>query len=814
MVPISFSATMEEAVDPTAPSTKATIGTGGACTWENGDEIAIHTTKGALATLSYNTSTSKFEGSIPASDAVLDGAVVYYPASIAVTGDAAHVSLPDSYASAAASARAFPLRGLVDVSAGSIAFKHMGALLKITATYFRDEIDQVVIDLPLDVTGSLAVGGTDLAPVVTPGSGSSSITVGVGTLSRSSGSGEASFYVPVPAGTYTGGFSLTFKNSTLGIFGEKSTSKNLTFARNNVYKMASFVVPGYYVSQAFKYADVNYNAANTYAMFKETAVSQWYIAKNIPTDSYPNSRFYMIVNGTDASDGAAAAASAVCYGATSSSKPNITVGTITAASATTKRLGTTPINLTELDAAYGSAVDAYLNPSTTKVLFTSSASPVEFRTISFTTDLELPDQTYKLHLWGAASVTEWSSCPLASVTTIGGLKYYTFSFLKTDLVNGSYNFIIRHGDSSYRFDFRESNLTVDDSSDSYYLFFTCKNKDGFSGEGNTNPSCQFTDPSDPEGTSNYLVKVGSTDYSHFEWESGQLVAHNIPIASGSEVKISFNGSGSDFYGYASASTNFTDGTWYSVTNSSPNAFGVSADGIYDVYFDFVNKRAKVVKVASSDPLKLMFTLSSSQEHVYAYLWDASSNYPAGAWPGTEITANTETKDAKTYYYYNLTYTCLDKNYKIIINNGDGGDWQTANYGYLYMSHEFGELDFKVDSEARILMETDDNVTVTVNIDSDLQTTFTTWAYLHYWVNGKASFLGWPGQKSNEETVSSSYTFTLPAKHVWGQNLGFILNNKGDAGGSWQSSDWYGADFSRMKSSYSFNATSSSISQVN
>ena len=818
MVPVSFFVTLENSTDD---ATKATVNLAdGTATWASGDEIAIHTKNGALATLSYNTGTSKFEGTISAGDKILNNAVAYYPASIAIAGDAAHVNMPGSYASAEEAEKSFPLRGLVNTSTNEIALKHMGGLLKITATYFRDEIDQVVVSLPLNITGTLAVAGTAAAPTITPGSGSSAITIDVSALSRTSGTGEASFVIPVLAGTYTGGFSITFKNSTLGIFGEKSTSNNRTFARNHIYKMSSFVVPGYYVSQAFQYADVNYNAANTYAMFKETAVSDWYIAKDITTDTYPNSRFYMLVNGTDASDGATAAASPVCYGATSGEKPNITVGTITAANANTKRNGTTPFNLSAKDTAFGSNVDAYLNPSSAKVLFASSASPVEFefRTVSFTTDLELPDQDYFLHLWGAAPVTTWSSCPKASVTTIGGLKYYTFSFQKTALINGSYNFIIRHGDSDYRFDFREDNLTVDDSADNYYLFFTSENKEGFHGDGNTNPSYQFTDPADPEGTSKYLVRVGSTNYSNFEWESGLLVAHSIAIASGSDVKISFNGADDDFYGYASASTTFTDGTWYSVTNSSPNAFGVSADGIYDVYFDFVNKRAKVVKVANSNPLKLMFTLPSSKEHVYVYIWDASSNYPAGAWPGTEITGNTETKDAKTYYFYSLPYTDLDRNYKIIINNGDGAGWQTANYGYLYLSHDFGELDFSVDSSDRILLETDENVTLTVNLASELQVSpyFTTWAYLHYWVNGKASFLGWPGQKSNETEVSSSYSFTLPAKHVWGQNLGLILNNKGDAGGDWQSSEgWYGADFSTMKSSYEFNVSSTgAFSQVN
>lgn len=813
MVPVSFSATMENSTDD---ATKATVNLAdGTAAWESGDEIAVHTKNGALAILTYNTSTSKFEGTISSGDEILNNAVAYYPASIAIAGDAAHVNMPDSYASAAEAGKSFPLRGLVNTSTNEIALKHMGSLLKITATYFRDEIDQVVVNLPLNITGNLAVAGTDAAPTITPGSGSSAITIDVSTLARTSGSGEASFVIPVPAGTFNG-FSITFKNSTLGIFGEKTTTKAFAFVRNHIYKMKSFVVPGYYLSQAFKYADVNYNAANTYAMFKESAGSEWYIAKDIATDTYENSRFYMLVNGTDASDGAAAAATPVCYGATTDPKPNITVGDITAANARTTRNGTTPFNLSAKNTAYGSNIDACLNPSRTQVQFVTSGSAPEYRTICFTTDLDLPDQTYRLHVWGAAAVTNWDNLPTASIVTIGGIKYYSFTFLKSELIDGNYKFIFRHN-NDYRFDFRNNNLVVDSSSDTYYIFFTSVAHTGYTSDNNQshnqNFSYQYTNPAYPEGTSKYLVRVGDTNYANFEWESGQLVAHSIAIPAGSEVKISFNGDADDFYGCASASTTFTDNTWYEVSNSSANAFGVSADGIYDVYFDFVNKKAKVVKVASADPLKLLFKLPSTQTNVYAYVWDESDNHLAGDFPGTEITSNTVSKGGDTYYYYEFPYTALDKKYKIIINDG-GNSWQSANYGYLYLSHELDDMYFSIDSEGRILPEKDENVTITVNLDSDLQARFTTWAYLHYWIFGKASFLEWPGQKSNETVVSTAYTFTLPAKHVWGQTLGLILNNKGDAGGEWQSGDWYGADFSVMKSSYTFNATSSGLSQVN
>lgn len=816
MVEITLSASMEPSTDA---DTKAIVGDDGKFSWSDSDQIAVHTTKGNLVTLTASGAgtTTTFTGTILEGDSVADGAFAYYPASIAVAGSPEKVNLPDTYATAEAARKGFPMRATV--TDGSLTFQHMGAIMKISTTYLRDEINQVVVTLPATVTGEFDVDDSGAAPVVNAVSGTaSSITISLTDVSRASGNGEATFYFPLPTGSYNG-MALSFQNSTLGIFGEKSTTKTITLGRAHMMRMASFVVPGYYLSQAFKYADVNYNAANTYAMFKESAGSEWYVAKDIATDTYANSRFYMLVNGTDASDGAAAATTPVCYGATTDPKPNITVGTITTANANTKRNGTTPFNLSAKDTAYGSNVDACLNPSRTQVLFATSGSVPEYRTICFTTDLDLPDQTYRLHVWGAAAVTSWNNLPTASIVTIGGIKYYSFTFLKSELIDGNYKFIFRHNDD-YRFDFRNNNLVVDSSSDTYYIFFTSVAHTGYTSDNNQshnqNFSYQYTNPAYPEGTSKYLVRVGDTNYSNFEWESGKLVAHNIAITAGSEVKISFNGSGDDFYGYASASTTFTDGTWYDVTNSNPNAFGVSADGIYDVYFDFVNKKAKVVKVASADPLKLLFKLPSTQSNVYAYVWDASNNKLAGDFPGTEITSNAESKGGDTYYYYEFPYTDLDKNYKIIISDGVGannGGWQTANYGYLYLSHELDDLYFSIDSEGRILPETDENVTITVNLDSDLQAKFTSWAYLHYWVSGKASFLEWPGQKSIEETASSSYTFTLPAKHVWGQTLGLILNNKGDAGGDWQSSDWYGADFSVMKSSYTFNATSSGLSQV-
>ncbi len=597
MVEIEFSANLE---NPTDPDSKATINlSDGTASWHDGtDQIAIHTHNGSLATLTYNESSNSFKGSIPDGDSIDDNATAYYPASIAISGDAAHVNLPNSYETADLAAQSFPLRGLVNTSTNSIEFKYLGSMLKITATYMRDEIDQVEINLPLNITGTLPVAGTDDAPSVTPASGSSTITIGVGSLARTSGTGEATFLFPILAGDYAG-FSVTFKSSTLGVFGQKSTSKVQSFARRKVYSMTSFSVPGYYASQAFKYNDVTYNNANTYAFFKINEDADWYISKAIPTDTYANSRFYIIVNGAIATpDDATDAKSTIVYGATKSDKPNVTIGSEISPSTKTKRYGTTPFNLSAADKAYGSKIDILFNPKTQKVIFANSGVSTDFRTIYITTDLGLPDQQYFMHLWGAKAVTNWSRLPGSSKVTISGIDYYAFSFLKSEVINGQYKFIfLRNTDGTLRYDFQKEDtyyITVSDAEDDYYVFFTSTTKSGNT-DSNANESWQYTNPAVPSGTSKYKININGTDGSNFAWNSGYLVVSDASITAGEGILLNFNGSATDLYGMENSGEVLTPDTWYEVINSpSANAFSVGTTGDYDIYFDVYNEKVKIV----------------------------------------------------------------------------------------------------------------------------------------------------------------------------------------------------------------------------
>lgn len=597
MVEIEFSASFE---NPQSPDSKAEINLStGSATWQNSDRIAIHTHNGSLVTLTYEEASGKFKGTIPGDDSIDDNAVAFYPASIAISGDKTHVNLPFSYASSEVAARSFPLRGIVNISGKSIAFKHLGSLLKITSTHMRDEIDRVVINLPLNITGTLPVEGTDAEPSITPASGTSSITIDVSTLARTSGSGEASFIFPILAGDYAG-FSVEFRSSTLGYFGEKSTARMQSFDRKKIYNMASFTVPGYYVSQAFNYNDVTYNKANTYALFKADNGDYWYSSKNIPTDTYANSRFYVIVNGAACGDSAPEAESTIIYSASWNNKPNSLLGYEFSVLARKQRNGSTPLNITAQNYAYNTPIDIYFNPDDAKILFVNAGTDINSRTnIYFTTDLGLPENKYYLHMWGAKSgdVTNWNVLPVATKVTVSGIEYYKFSFTKGKVTDDDYKLIFLNNIESltYRFDFQDdyNRLTVSGGTDDYYVFFTSTSKTGTK-TSTDNPTWVYTDPASPVGTSNYKINVAGSDGSKFAWDSGCLVVSNVSINAGDGIILNFNGSGTDLVGMEASGVVVSAGTWYDVVNSaSANTFSVGTYGSYDIYFDVFNKKVKV-----------------------------------------------------------------------------------------------------------------------------------------------------------------------------------------------------------------------------
>ena len=130
MVEVSFTATINK-----EDITKAEVNmTSGATTWDNTDAIAVHTVGGKLATLYAKSSGTSvtFTGEIESGDEIADGAIAYYPASIAIAGAANidKINMPASYASPALAAKGFPLQGVL--SGSEIEFKHIGALLKVT----------------------------------------------------------------------------------------------------------------------------------------------------------------------------------------------------------------------------------------------------------------------------------------------------------------------------------------------------------------------------------------------------------------------------------------------------------------------------------------------------------------------------------------------------------------------------------------------------------------------------------------------------------------------------------------------------------
>ena len=234
-VKVSITATLDD-----EDVTKAELNlSSGAAQWELGDEIAVHTKLGKLAVLQAESAGASvtFSGNINAGDEILDGAVAYYPASIAIEGNAAKVNLPASYSSAAEAVKGFPLRGVI--SGDAVAFKHIGGLMKITVNSVPTDVTSIVLTAKKKaISGAVDVDiTTATAPKCLVGASSSSISVA--SVSADRPSGTATLYIPVPTGELTGGISVALKEGTKTV-SIKATDKNVNISRAKLFAMKPF----------------------------------------------------------------------------------------------------------------------------------------------------------------------------------------------------------------------------------------------------------------------------------------------------------------------------------------------------------------------------------------------------------------------------------------------------------------------------------------------------------------------------------------------------------------------------------------------
>lgn len=692
MVDVQFTASIAQ-----EGLTKAEIdmstGTG---SWEAGDSIAVHTQNGELAILKTETAGTSvtFSGKIKEGDAIPADAVAYYPALIAVEGDATKVNLPSSYSSAAEAAKGFLLRGVL--SGETITFKHIGALLKVSVNDVPASVTSVVLSTGVAITGQLDVDATDAdAPIAQVGTGATSVEIASAAADRES---PAVFLIPLPAGTLSGGFTITLKEGSSAV-SEKTTDSNVTIGRAKLVKMKAFTPEplgsNWYVAGGF-------NSWNTTANQMHTVYGhpEWLVAENVNTApaSGQDAGFKFVYNTTW--KGIASSADVTLhtqYEWTETGASNITIA----------------------DGTY----DIYLNPGADRFFVANAGEPWVYKTIYLMSDMVLSDLDYYLHIWphsGSGLNTTWPGIACSGTEIIAGLKYYKFpvAICDGDFTSNTYDCIFSDGATDeeetqkhvIRYDFRDGGLAANSSDDAYYACFSGssynKGERNYTyGDGKTNPMTQFTNPSEPQGNSNwYLLKYNDKNswssastnlsYNRMVWNNGPvLVYKDILLDSSNGLTFRYtNGHSNTFYYYSGTESVSTD-AYFDLTfdvnkdRSSVPMITNSLDGKYicDVYLDILNGKAKIVPIAKigETTVSLYFLLTDrvpTQAKLYAWQGSGDPTWKNADWPGENMTY---VKEGNIEYYKAdiLAENIWGSSTKLIVDDYANSTvvWQTSDY---------------------------------------------------------------------------------------------------------------------------------------
>ena len=234
-----------------APETRLSFDTStGSGTWVADDQVALFTQKGNLVIgvikegdLNNGVSPT-FTFTIQEDDKIVDGATVYYPASIAVENNSNQIVLPASYDDLEVMKKTIPMKATV--SGKNMAFQHLASMVYVdaptsTPSHPSDRSPQYVVfsvgkdDTP--ITGAFTVGDGTLTPV-----GNSGTT----SIRAKWTEGEGYSFV-LPATTYNG-FSFSIISDITNVdgkevyftFNRKTRSSSFVAQRARMLKMPAF----------------------------------------------------------------------------------------------------------------------------------------------------------------------------------------------------------------------------------------------------------------------------------------------------------------------------------------------------------------------------------------------------------------------------------------------------------------------------------------------------------------------------------------------------------------------------------------------
>lgn len=392
----STKATVADPSDPTVPESLAT-------TWDAGDQIAVFSKNGDIITLTTTGSgaTATFKGTIPAGDEIEDGAVAYYPASIAVAGNSSQVTLPTSYASTATAKKGIALRGEVKADGSSVTFSHLGAVLAF-------QVKEIPIAATIATFTAKGCAGTYSVSGgrIVNGTADASVEITLSDVTKSS----ALIAIPIPTGTYDG-FSLAFND---GSSVAKATTKSVTFAPAEYKMMKSFTVSGAEHSDLGLVGEFQgWDPATRVKLTAVPGYADWWVAKGISvTGGTGTDNGFQFCEGDSWSDNH--------YGTSASGGQSLYtfISTGTAGNVQMTDTGT---------------YDIYLNPTSGKILVMAAGAPI-VKTIyvlpEYVPGTDLGDNS-NFHIWSAGhgDVTKWSDGTFiykSGTATFNGTTFYTY----------------------------------------------------------------------------------------------------------------------------------------------------------------------------------------------------------------------------------------------------------------------------------------------------------------------------------------------------------------------------------------------------
>lgn len=540
-VPITLSASMEVPADE---ATKASISDEGAFTWNPGDQIAVHTTQGKLAvltaTISSDAATTVFSGTLTEGDSVEDGAVAYYPASVAVTGSPEQVRLPATYDSAADAAKGFPMRATV--SNGTVAFKHLGGLLRITAKGIPAGVNRLELLIPQYVTGKFTVSGSGADASINAGSNYSTIVINSSASERKGGTAELS--IPLPVCTLEG-FTLFFKSGNETLF-SKSAGSTISITRRKLVKMAPFTLDTGECTQCIVGKFNDWKTSAGARLYPVNGHPGWYVAQNVHLTG-ANTSGFKFNKITDADDD---------WGENYGHDGNVhriqKVQSLV--------LGGSGNNI-KLDVEEGD-FDIYLHKGEEafdKYLVLNAGDPWERQIYVLDCNANgmsfdrVGSYTYFLHAWinGAsdADVDSWKNKVCDGFASFGGFKYLVFNFSPDSFYLPDaplYMMFVRldgADNTNTQFQDRNNTLVITPGTDAYYVY-------GHASDAITVFSSPYAAPL--SGASSYSLAGTMQGWdpaaNPLTWDGPFLVSAGWELSGEIQFKFPYNGAWDNAYG--------------------------------------------------------------------------------------------------------------------------------------------------------------------------------------------------------------------------------------------------------------------------